>query len=235
MSKISSMHSVLVSDFVFGGIDGAVTTFAVVAGVSGASLSSGIVLILGFANLFADGFSMAIGNYLGTKSHLELVSKIRKSEEDSVRDNPHEERNEIVEIYRNKGFTGKILQDTVNVITGNKKIWVDTMMKDEFGIIEENKSPIRVALVTFVSFNLIGIIPLVPYIITSLFPEFTFNTFIASIISTSIALFLVGSIKANIVDKKWYRSGLETLLIGGIAAVIAYFVGYFLKGFSQVI
>jgi len=128
LSKLSTMHSVLVSDFVYGGIDGAVTTFAVVAGVSGASLSSGIVLILGFANLFADGFAMAVGNFLGTKSYSEFVEKIRKSEEDSIRDNPTEERDEITEIYKSKGFSGKILKDTVGVITGNKKIWIDTMI-----------------------------------------------------------------------------------------------------------
>lgn len=233
MSKISSMHSVLVSDFVFGGIDGAVTTFAVVAGVSGASLSPGIVLILGFANLFADGFSMAIGNYLGTRAHLELVRKIRKSEEDSVRDKPEEEREEIVEIYRNKGFSGKILQDTVNVITKNEAIWVDTMMKDEFGIVEETKSALKAAVVTFLAFNLIGIIPLFPYIVEYFIEPYSYNMFLISSIFTSLALFLVGSIKANIVSKKWYISGIETLAIGGFAAVIAYLVGYFLSGVAQ--
>jgi len=233
LSKISSMHSVLVSDFVFGGIDGAVTTFAVVAGVSGASLSPGIVLILGFANLFADGFSMAVGNYLGTRSHLELVSKIRKSEVDSVRDKPDEEREEIIEIYRNKGFTGKILEDTVNVITENEEIWVDTMMKDEFGIIEETKSALKAAVVTFLAFNIIGIIPLFPYIVEYFVEPFSYNMFLFSIIFTSLALFLVGSIKANIVNKKWYISGIETFSIGGVAAIIAYLVGYLLRGFAQ--
>jgi len=232
LKKISTMHSVLIPDFVYGGIDGAVTTFAVVAGVSGASLSSGIVLILGFANLFADGFAMAVGNYLGTKSYSEFVEKIRKSEEDSIRDNPTEERDEITEIYKSKGFSGKILKDTVGVITGNKKIWIDTMMKDEFGIIDENKSPIKAALVTFVAFNIIGIIPLFSYLLSYVSPFFKENAFTSSIIFTSFALFLVGSIKAYIVDKKWYRSGFGTFMIGGVAAAIAYFVGYSLKGFA---
>ena len=234
MSKISSMHSVLISDFVFGGIDGAVTTFAVVAGASGASLSSGVVLILGFANLFADGFSMATGNYLGSKSRLELFMKIRKAEEDSVKNNPEEERDEVIEIYKQKGFTGKILQDTVDVITGDKNIWVDTMMKDEFGIIEEAKSPLKAAIVTFSAFNIIGVIPLLPYLFKYFVSSVSFNMFLISTIFTSIALFLVGSIKANIVSKKWYRSGFETLLIGGAAAIIAYLVGYYLRGLVRV-
>ena len=94
-------------DFVYGGIDGSVTTFAIVAGVTGASLSPTIVLILGFANLFADGFSMAISNYLSTKSRKEYAEKIRKSEEHSVINIPEEETQEIREIFSEKGFSGK--------------------------------------------------------------------------------------------------------------------------------
>lgn len=230
MKKISNMHSVLVSDFVYGGIDGAVTTFAVVAGVEGASLSAGIVLILGFANLFADGFSMAVSNYLGTKSHMELASKIRKAEEHSINIKPEEEIQEIHDIYKEKGFSGDHLQKTVEVITSNKKIWIDTMMTDEFGIIEETKSPTKAALTTFAAFNIMGLIPLIPFILYYFDPLFKDYAFLTSIIFTSVALFLVGSIKANIVDIKWYLSGLETFIIGGAAAVIAYMVGFWLKG-----
>jgi len=230
LKKISTMDSVLVSDFVYGSIDGVVTTFAVVAGVEGASLSAGIVLILGFANLFADGFSMAVSNYLGTKSHLELASKIRKSEEHSINIKPEEEIEEIHEIYRQKGFSGDHLKKTVEVITSNKEIWIDTMMTDEFGIIEETKSPIKAALTTFAAFNIMGIIPLIPFILYYFDPLFKESAFLTSIVFTSIALFMVGSIKANIVDIKWYLSGLETFIIGGVAAVIAYMVGFWLKG-----
>lgn len=227
-----SSKSSYLSDFVYGGIDGSVTTFAVVAGVVGASLSPSIVLILGFANLFADGFSMAVGNYLSTKSKREYIEKIRKAEEVSVRRIPGEEREEIREIFKEKGFSGRQLEDAVKIITGNKKIWVDTMMKDEFGILEEEKSPIRGALVTFIAFNLIGFIPLLAYVLSYLFLYLREQTFLLSIIFTSCAFFIVGSVKGKIVDKKWYLSGLETLLIGGTAAAIAFLVGFFLKGLA---
>ena len=227
-----SSKSSYLSDFVYGGIDGSVTTFAVVAGVVGASLSPSIVLILGFANLFADGFSMAVGNYLSTKSKREYIEKIRKAEEVSVRRIPGEEREEIKEIFKEKGFFGRQLDDAVKIITGNKKIWVDTMMKDEFGILEEEKSPIRGALVTFIAFNLIGFIPLLAYVLSYLFLYLREQTFLLSIIFTSCAFFIVGSVKGKIVDKKWYLSGLETLLIGGTAAAIAFLVGFFLKGLA---
>jgi len=227
-----SSKSSYLSDFVYGGIDGSVTTFAVVAGVVGASLSPSIVLILGFANLFADGFSMAVGNYLSTKSKREYIEKIRKAEEVSVRRIPGEEREEIKEIFKEKGFFGRQLEDAVKIITGNKKIWVDTMMKDEFGMLEEEKSPIRGALVTFIAFNLIGFIPLLAYVLSYLFLYLREQTFLLSIIFTSCAFFIVGSVKGKIVDKKWYLSGLETLLIGGTAAAIAFLVGFFLKGLA---
>ena len=227
-----SSKSSYLSDFVYGGIDGSVTTFAVVAGVVGASLSPSIVLILGFANLFADGFSMAVGNYLSTKSKREYIEKIRKAEEVSVRRIPGEEREEIREIFKEKGFSGRQLEDAVKIITGNKKIWVDTMMKDGFGMLEEEKSPIRGALVTFIAFNLIGFIPLLAYVLSYLFLYLREQTFLLSIIFTSCAFFIVGSVKGKIVDKKWYLSGLETLLIGGTAAAIAFLVGFFLKGLA---
>lgn len=219
-------------DFVYGGIDGSVTTFAIVAGVTGASLSPSIVLILGFANLFADGFSMAVSNYLSTKSKKEYADKIRKSEEDSIANIPEEETQEIREIFSEKGFTGRQLDDAVEIITSNQDVWVDTMMKDEFGIVEDQTSAFKSALVTFISFNLIGFIPLLAYVLSYFSDSFRINTFLISIILTSIAFFLVGSIKGRIVGRRWVMSGIETLLIGGAAAIIAYYVGYLLRGLA---
>jgi VIT1/CCC1 family predicted Fe2+/Mn2+ transporter len=219
-------------DFVYGGIDGSVTTFAVVAGVTGASLSPTIVLILGFANLFADGFSMAVSNYLSTKSKKEYAEKIRKSEEHSVINIPEEETQEIREIFSEKGFSGKQLDDAVEIITSNQDIWIDTMMKDEFGIFEDHTSPIKSAIVTFISFNLIGFIPLFAYVLSYFSDSFKSKTFTLSIVLTSIAFFIVGSVKGRVVGKRWLFSGFETLLIGGAAAVIAYYAGYLLRGLA---
>lgn len=226
------MVSKYLPDFVYGGIDGSVTTFAIVAGVTGASLSPSIVLILGFANLFADGFSMAISNYLSTKSRKEYADKIRKSEEDSIATIPEEETQEIREIFSAKGFSGQQLDDAVEIITSNQDVWVDTMMKDEFGIFEDQTSPLKSAFVTFISFNLIGFIPLLAYVLSYFSDSFKSNTFTLSIILTSIAFFIVGSVKGKFVARSWLLSGFETLLIGGVAAIIAYYVGYLLRGLA---
>src|SRR3972149_1785745 len=107
---------------------GIVTTFAVVAGVAGANLPLPTVLILGFANLLADGLAMGLGNYLGIKSEVDYIRRERRLENWETAHSPSLERKEIEAIYRRKGFKGKELQRVVEVITGNKKVWVDTMM-----------------------------------------------------------------------------------------------------------
>ena len=148
---------------VYGGLDGIITTFAIVAGVAGASLSSSIVMILGFANLIADGFSMAVGDYLSTKAELEIS--------------------------------------------------------------KSKKSPIKNGVVTFLSFIIFGLIPLLSYLADFAF-EIKFNVFLISILLTIFALFLLGIAKYKITGKHWVISSIETVLIGGVAAAIAYFVGY---------
>ena len=100
-----------IGDLVYGATDGAVTTFAVVAGVVGAALSPSIILILGFSNLFADGFSMAVGNYLGSKSQKEYIEKERRREEWEIDNLVEQEKQEIKDIYTKKGFTAELLDE----------------------------------------------------------------------------------------------------------------------------
>ena len=214
-------------DFIYGSIDGAVTTFAIVAGVVGAGLSPGIILILGFANLFADGFSMAAANYQASKARNEFVEMKRKQEEWEIENLEDEEKEEVREIYRKKGFKDELLEEIVRIITSRKKVWVDTMMKEELGLIEDEKSPVSSSISTFVGFNLIGVIPLIPFIIfLSFSSDFNSNSFVYSTVSVMAAFFIVGIIKGQIVKKSRIRSGIYTLIIGGIAAIVAYLVGY---------
>ena len=152
-------------DFIYGSIDGAVTTFAIVAGVVGASLPVGIILILGFANLFADGFSMAAANYQASKARNEFVQMKRRQEEWEIDNLAEQERDEIREIYREKGFKDELLEDVVRIITSRRKVWVDTMMKEELGLIEDEKNSIDSSVNTFIGFNIIGLIPLIPFMI----------------------------------------------------------------------
>jgi VIT1/CCC1 family predicted Fe2+/Mn2+ transporter len=219
-------------DFVYGATDGAVTTFAVVAGVVGASLSPSIVLILGFANLLADGFSMAVGNYLATKAQKEYIEKARKREEWEIDNLVEQEKQEIRDIYTKKGFKAELLDEIVRVITSRRKVWVDTMMREELGLIEDNRLPRDTAVTTFAAFNAIGVIPLLPFVAMFAIGSQVVSTsdaFTYSVIFTAVAFFLIGGVKGRVVQKPLLRSGLNTLLVGGIAAAVAFAIGYLLN------
>jgi len=160
------------AEFVYGSIDGTITTFAVVTGAMGASLGSGIVLILGFANLLADGFSMAVSNYLSTKSQNDLDGILRV------------------------------------------------------------KRPIKTATATFIAFVVIGVIPLFSYVLALFNTTIAEHKFVLSILFTACALVLIGAVKGYVVKKHIVASATETLVIGGIAAIIAFSVGYLLRGLA---
>ncbi len=212
-------------DFVYGGSDGAVTTFAVVAGVVGANLSTPVILILGFANLLADGFSMAVGKYSSDSAELERIDHIRKSEEESILLNPKEEKGEIREILRRWGFHGEDLSRAQKIITSNPIIWVKMMLNHEFNIIEENVNPVKGATVTFLSFLAIGLIPLLGYASQSLTGLEEDQLFIGTAAATLFALFIVGTVKSRFSSRHWLVTGTQTALIGGLAAGISYVVG----------
>ena len=214
-------------DFIYGSIDGAVTTFAIVAGVMGAGLSPGIILILGFANLFADGFSMAVANFQASKARIEYIEMKRKQEEWEIDNLEEQEKDEIRDIYRKKGFKDELLEEVVRTITSRRKVWVDTMMKEELGLIEDENRPLASSISTFTGFNLIGLIPLIPFMLFLLIGNDSHqDAFVYSTILVGIAFFIVGTIKGTIVKKSKILSGLFTLMIGGIAAIVAYLIGY---------
>ncbi|MBI4440418.1 VIT1/CCC1 transporter family protein [Candidatus Woesearchaeota archaeon] len=219
-----------IGDLVYGALDGIITTFAVVSGVAGASLSSAIVLILGFANLFGDGISMAIGNYLSTKSESEFYKRERSREEWEVENYPKGEIAEVRAIYSKKGFRGKQLEQMVKLVTSNRKVWIDTMMSEELGLIEETKTPLRGASSTFFAFVVAGFTPLIPFVLSIAFPSFLAYAFAASIVLTFVVLYVVGAFRSYVTHIKWWKSGLEMLIVGSLAAGVAYMVGFALKG-----
>jgi VIT1/CCC1 family predicted Fe2+/Mn2+ transporter len=210
-------------DWVYGGIDGAVTTFAVVAGVVGAELSNRVVLILGAANLVADGFSMAASNYSGTKTEHEELAQLRAVEERHIALVPEGEREEIRQIFRSKGFAGQQLEQAVEVITGDRERWVDTMLAEEYGLPKVVRAPLKAAASTFAAFLLCGAVPLLPFVLQ------TAGRFEASVAMTAVVFFLIGSTKSRWSPVSWWRSGGETLAIGLGAAALAYLVGALLR------
>jgi len=216
----------IVSDAVLGGIDGCVTTFAVVSGAFGAGFSSSVAIVLGFANLIADGFSMAISNYESIKAQTEFTESIRLTEQEHIEKIPAGEREEIRQIFQKKGFTGEVLEKIVDTICNDKRLWIDTMLTEEHGVQKSGLSPYKSAFTTFATFLFVGAIPLAPFLIHGL--EIRLQ-FILSACLAGIMFFLIGTAKSVIVAKPAFRSGIKTLLTGSAAASLAFFTGYLLK------
>ncbi|HTE57266.1 MAG TPA: VIT1/CCC1 transporter family protein [Verrucomicrobiae bacterium] len=170
IGKIKQHLEDYLSEFVYGGIDGAVTTFAVVAGATGARFDTKVILVLGVANLIADGFSMGVGSYLSTKSEQELM--VKKSE--SIKDEP---------------------------------------------------SPIINGVTTYVSFILIGFVPLAAYIVDVVFDLGLDNLFSIATALTALAFIAIGLLKSRVAQSNVPRAVVETLVLGAIAAGAAYVLG----------
>lgn len=223
--KILFFNKDYIAEFVYGGIDGAITTFAVVAGAEGASLGLSVVVILGVANLIADGFSMSVGNFFSTKAERDTFERHKQVEYWEIENLREKEVEEIREIYAAKGFKGELLEQVVEVITADKDIWVDTMMKEELEMVKSDKTPYKTAGMTFFSFLIVGSVPLLSYVFAGTGPVVQQDLFLYSCILTAVALAIVGSFKSIVTEKNMIIGISETLLLGGLAALLAYFVG----------
>ncbi|HVS80106.1 MAG TPA: VIT1/CCC1 transporter family protein [Pyrinomonadaceae bacterium] len=210
-------------DWIYGGIDGSVTTFAVVTGVVGAHLSPAVIVIMGGVNLVGDGFSMAASNFLGTRSEHDDIRHLETVERRHIDMAPEGEREEVRQIYAKKGFAGTDLERVVELITADRERWVRTMLTEEYGLPQEARSAWLAAISTFSAFVICGLAPLLPYLLRSRDP------LRLSILLTGAVFFAIGSAKSRWSTVSWWRSGISTLLVGSIAALLAFAAGVVLK------
>lgn len=215
-----------VRDWIYGGIDGAVTTFAIVSGVVGGALPRSAILILGAANLIADGFSMAASNYSGTKSEHDERQQLEAIERRHVKSDPIGEREEIRQIFAAQGIEGADLENVVEAVTSDEDRWVELMLVHEYGLAAELRDPMKAALATFAAFVICGLAPLVPYLAGAA------NAFALAIAFTCCVFFAVGAAKSRVSITPWWRSGFETLMIGAVAAALAYGAGMLLRSLA---
>ena len=215
-----------IQDIVYGGNDGIVTTFAVVAGTMGADLPHFIIIILGLANLLADGISMGTGSYLSIKSERDHYRRIRKEEEEEIKEDPAMERAEVEMYFEKKGFEGEDLKRVVDVITNDKNVWLDTMMCEEHSLTSDTaKKPLPHGLSTFISFVIFGSIPLLPYI----FGIARDMRFTIAVVATIAALIILGFTRSYITKERLFRGPIEILTVGALGAIAAYSIGVALK------
>jgi vacuolar iron transporter family protein len=213
-------------DWVYGGIDGLVTTFAIVSGVVGAHLSARIILILGGASLIADGFAMAAGDYLATRSEEDEFRHAEAVERRHIEDFPEGEREEVREILRGQGIPDDLLERIVVSITADCDRWVRIMLRDEYGLAAALRLPRKAALLTFSAFLLCGLVPLVPFALS------LNNAFWTASAVTGLMFLLIGALKSRWTTQSWWYSGLETLAVGGSASAVAYAIGSWLRGLT---
>ena len=194
------------------------------SGIAGANLSHVTIVVAGFAEIFAAAFSMGIGTYLSTKSQVELMKRKIALEKEEIETVPVMEKREIERLYRKKGFRGKELGMIVNRICSDKRLWLNEMLVADYGIIPEQfENPTRAAFVMFITFFVLALIPLLPYLLLPVS-----YAIVVSIILTVSALFIVGAAKTQLTKKIWWKSGLEMLLFGIIAALVTYYLGEFI-------
>ncbi|HLD63640.1 MAG TPA: VIT1/CCC1 transporter family protein [Candidatus Peribacteraceae bacterium] len=216
-----------IQDIVYGGNDGIVTTFAVVAGTAGADMPHYVVIILGLANLLADGTSMATGSFLSIKSQMDQYERLRKEELQEIETHQDMERAEVREAYAAKGFAGTDLDKVVEIITAKKDVWADVMMLEEHGLTKDSAlQPVLHGTMTFLSFVIFGTVPLLPYVfgipIDKRFP--------VAIASTALALAVLGLSRSVITRERLFRGPVEVVLVGALGAVVAYGIGVLLRG-----
>ena len=223
--------TVYLKEIVYGGNDGIVTTFAVVAGFAGAQVNVTsqlpilAVLLFGFANLFADGVSMALGNFLSIRSEQDVYRLEKSKESHEIVHNTELERLESVEILVKRGFTRKQAEDLIAIYMTNDAYWVDFMMSQELELPNpEGDNPVLMSIATFFSFIAFGFIPLIPYVFFK-----GSSLFVMSSCAAAGALALLGVIRWKVGKQGFVRSVGETLLLGGAAAAVAYFVGSLFK------
>lgn len=233
MERVQSDHvephlkeSNYIRDVVFGFGDGVNTSLGIVAGIGGATVGVDIVILAAMIGMFTGAKAMAVQNYLAVKSQIEVLQSEIKREEYEIENTPEKEREEIVEIYKAKGFAGEELNMVVNKITSNKGVWLRTMLTEELGLnLEILGSPIKGAIVMFISFLVGGILPILPYFIVK---TGLINNFTALLIAISISLtssFMIGAIKGRLAKKSWIKGGLEMSLLGTGIALLGYGIG----------
>ncbi len=208
-----------VRDVVIGMSDGLTVPFALAAGLSGAHVSTSVVVLAGLAEIAAGSIAMGLGGYLAARTDAEHYQSELRREIRETRELPEKETAEVREVFEGFGLTAEQIAPVVATITANEKRWVDFMMKFELNLDEPDPArALRSATTIGVSYIVGGLIPLAPYFIAAELKR----ALVASVAVTLTALFAFGGVKARFTGIPLWRGGVQTALIGGLAAAAAF-------------
>lgn len=224
-------RSEYLGNLVYGGLDGIITTFAVVSGVVGAQLAPGIILILGVSNLLADGFSMATGAYLSAKSEEEVYARERHHTSEQIVNAPEKEKASLYQGYRQQGFLEEEARQLAEIISRHPGRWVSTTLAEKHLLLPQKRKPVLEGVAAFIAFVIAGSIPLLVYFGDLLFHInlSTNHAFLYAMILSGLALFILGAAKVLVTKRSALRSGIDMLLVGALAAAVAFGLGTLLK------
>lgn len=218
------VRGALLRQVILGGQDGLVNVLGIILGVATATNDARFVIIAGIAATFAESISMAAVAYTSTKAQREYYERQLEAEKFEIENYPAVERREVEEIYRKKGFSGKLLKDIVKHITGSKKRWLDEMMLGELKLTETDfDKPESEAFVVGVSAIIGSLVPLFPFFFLPITPAI-----IASIIVSAIVLFAAGAFKTRETVGSMWKGGVEMAVVGIVAAIAGYAIGLLL-------
>jgi len=208
-----------VRDIVIGMSDGLTVPFALAAGLSGAAAATAIVVTAGMAEIAAGSIAMGLGGYLAAKTDMEHYDSERAREVRETVDMPEAENQEVADVFRGYGLGEAEISPVVAAISADRDRWVDFMMRFELGLEAPNPKRARQSALTIaLSYIAGGLIPLAPYI---LLPSVK-TALLVSVGLTLVALFVFGFVKGHFTGVDTWRSGLQTTLVGGVAAAAAF-------------
>eukprot|EP00611_Tribonema_gayanum_P010642 TRINITY_DN206_c8_g1_i1.p1 TRINITY_DN206_c8_g1~~TRINITY_DN206_c8_g1_i1.p1 ORF type:complete len:281 (-),score=66.11 TRINITY_DN206_c8_g1_i1:247-1089(-) len=219
---------------VFGGLDGILTSFAVVAGAAGGGLDWPVVLVLGFSNILADALSMGVGEYLSSQAHNEYVMAEKRREEWELKNHREGEIAEMVAIFTQRGMSQEDASDVVNKMAKYDDFFVNLMMSEELQlqVPESQDETIKEGFIMFLSFATFGALPLLGYTIFPMLDPDISNAILFKVACavTGVSLFLMGAIKSKFATRSWYASGVEMVCLGGVCAAVAFEIGNLVDG-----
>jgi vacuolar iron transporter family protein len=210
-----------VRDIVIGMSDGLTVPFALAAGLSGAVSSTNVIITAGFAEIAAGSIAMGLGGYLAARSDAEHYDSERKREQAEIIEKTEDEKEEVRAVFASYGLSTEQSAPIVEALSKQPTAWVDFMMRFELGLeAPDPKRALTSALTIAVSYIVGGLIPLSPYLLV----HTAATALMISVIVTLIALLIFGYIKGRFTGTRPLRSGLQTVLIGGLAAGAAFLI-----------